>query len=76
MAAGGKQRLNKASLGALIDRSGYGTRTAFAAAVGISTGTLSDLLSGRRQPSLALTERLSAELKVPVTAILINPEEM
>jgi hypothetical protein len=61
----------------ILDRSDYESRAAFAIAVGISAGTLHDIASTRprRQPSDELIRRLARELKVPVTAIICDPDE-
>lgn len=62
----------------IIDRSGYSSRADFARAVGISPGSLHDILGGvtpRRRPSDELIRNIAAELKVPVTAIIHAPAE-
>lgn len=58
---------------AILQRSGYPSRKAFADEAEISAGTLSDLISGRRTPSDALILRLAQTLRVPLTAIIRNP---
>lgn len=65
----------------ILDRSNYPSRKAFAAAVGVSPGSLADVLNvddvtgrPRRTPSTDLIRRIAAELKVPVTAIIKDPE--
>lgn len=62
----------------ILDRSNYPSRAHFARAVGISPGSLHDILSTspRRNPSDALILRLAAELKVPVTAIITEPQKV
>lgn len=70
-------RFNRDSFVALLERSNYPSRAAFAEAVGISPGALHDIAATRprRQPSDELIRRLAVELKVPVTAIIADPEE-
>lgn len=74
-------RINPEAASALIDRSGYPSRAAFARAVGVSQGALHDVLvrdpythTTRKGASPALIKRIAGELKVPVTAILQDPE--
>ena len=66
-------KLNRWTLTELRERSGY-SKSAFAREVGISTGTLSDLESGRRNASPDVLKRLAETLKVPLPAILCDPE--
>jgi len=68
-------RFNRDACVEILERSGYPTRKAFADAVGVSAGTIHDILSTdpRRNPSDELIRRLADELKVPVTAIIHAP---
>lgn len=69
-------RFHKDAFVEILDRSNYSSRADFAQAVGISAGTLHDIASSRprRQPSDELIRRLARELKVPVTAIICEPD--
>lgn len=73
-------QLNPDATSALIDRTGYASRAAFARAVGVSQGALHDVLvrdaftgATRKGASDALIVRIARELKVPVTAIILDP---
>lgn len=73
-------KINPDATAALIDRTGYPSRAAFARAVGISQGALHDVLvrdpftgSTRKGASPALIGRIAKELKVPITAIICDP---
>lgn len=67
-------RANRHALAELRERSGY-SKSHFARDVGISTGTLSDVESGRRNPSPDLLKRMAAVLKVPLPALLWGSED-
>lgn len=70
-------RFHRDAFVSILERSEYASRAAFAAEVGISPGALHDIASTRprRQPSDELIRRLARELKVPVTAIICDPDE-
>lgn len=66
----------------ILERSDYASRTDFARAVPMSPGTLHDITTvdadtgrPRRHPSPDLIRRMARELKVPVSAIIRDPEE-
>lgn len=65
-------RTNRYALAELRERSGY-SKSHFCRDVGISTGTLSDIEGGRRNPSPALLKRMADVLKVPLPALLYSP---
>ena len=70
-----RAQLNRHALVALIDRSGYESHAQFASKVGVSTGTLCDLESGRRQPSTPLLKKMADELRgAPESALSPCPE--
>jgi transcriptional regulator with XRE-family HTH domain len=67
-------RLNRHALSAIRQRSGL-TKSEFARALEVSPPHVTDLEAGRRQPSPALLLRMAGVLKVPVTALLADPEQ-
>lgn len=76
-------RFNRDAFVEILDRSGYASRTDFARAAGVSAGTLHDITTidsatgrPRRAPSLTLVKRLASELKVPLPALLHDPESV
>lgn len=68
-------RFHRPAFVEILDRSNYKNRAEFARAVGVSPGTLHDIETGRRSPSDELIRRLAGELKVPLPAILADPEQ-
>ena len=75
-------RFNRDAFLAILERSNYPNRAAFAKAVGISAGALSDITNvastgrPRRHPSPELIRRFATELKVPISALLHDPEQV
>lgn len=67
-------RLNRFALAELRERSGY-TKAAFARALGCGAPTITDIEAGRRSASPELVKRMAAVLKVPLPALLTDPEE-
>lgn len=66
-------RLNKAALKALRERSGM-TVTALAEAAGVKQAHLSNIEAGRRNASPDVVVALARALKVPLPAILADPD--
>lgn len=64
--------LNPAALRVIRERSGYSV-SSLAAAVGIQQPHLSNIEKGRRGASPDLIQRIAAELKIPLGAILNSP---
>lgn len=67
----------------ILERSGFESNASFAHTVPMSVGALHDITSvdpftgrTRRQPSSALIKKLATALKVPVTAIIKDPESV
>lgn len=71
-AYGRGMRINPFALTEIRQRSGL-TKSGLARTVDISPGHMSDIESGRRQPSPELTQRIARALKVPLPAILADP---
>lgn len=76
-------RFNRDAFVEILDRSGYASRSDFARAAGVSAGTLHDITTldadtgaPRRAPSLMLIKKLAKELKVPLPALLHDPESV
>ena len=67
-------RLQRHALRVIRQRSGLSV-SALAAQVGISQPHLSNIESGRRQASPQLAHRLARALKVPLVALLADPDE-
>lgn len=67
-------QVNGETLKVIRERSGL-TGTALAAAAGINRAYLSHIEAGRKQPSPEVARRLADHLKVPLVAILSNPQE-
>lgn len=67
-------KLNRVALTEFRERSGF-TKAALAREAGISTGALADLESGRRNASPAMIRRLAEALKVPLPALVADPDE-
>lgn len=67
-------RINPFALTEIRKRSGL-SGSALARQVDISPGHMHDLESGRRQPSPDLIQRLARALKVPLPAILADPND-
>lgn len=65
-------RHNRWALAALVDRS-YGTASEFAVEAEARHGTVFDALSGRRQPSADLLDRMAQALDVDLRAISSDP---
>lgn len=68
-------RINRHALRQIRERSGL-SKTKLAMEAGVSTGTLNDLESGRRGGSDELIRKVAGALKVPVTAIIVDPDAM
>lgn len=66
-------RINRFALSELRERSGL-TKSEFARALQVGPPHVTDIESGRRHPSPDLARRMAAVLKVPLAAILANPE--
>jgi DNA-binding XRE family transcriptional regulator len=66
--------VNRYALTELRERSGY-SKTSLARDAGVSLGHLTDIESGRRNPSPEVLTRLAAALKVPVLALLAHPTD-
>lgn len=69
-------RFHRPAFVEILDRSNYKSRADFARAVGMSPGALHDIETGRRAPSDDLIRRLASELKVPLPALLADPEQV
>jgi transcriptional regulator with XRE-family HTH domain len=67
-------RLNRHALTGLRQRSGL-SQTALGELAGCSSAHLCDIEAGRRNPSPALARRIALALKVPLAAILSNPDD-
>ena len=63
------------ALKALRERSGF-TVTAFATEIMIVPGHLSNIEAGRRQASPDVVRRMAEVLKVPLPALLLDPEKV
>lgn len=75
-AANRSTRINAAALEALMERSGYNAGTLAAACdPPITRSYVSNILAGRRQPSAEVAIRLARALRVPLAAILAEPDE-
>ncbi len=78
-----RARFNRHAARALIERSDFPNRAAFAKAIGVSAGTLNDVLGTednaevppRRQPSVALVRKITHGLAVPLPTLLNSYEE-
>lgn len=68
-------RINHEALRALRERSGY-TVSAFATASGIDRSHLSNIEAGRRQASPDAIRKMAETLKVPVTALIVDPVQV
>lgn len=66
-------RINRFALSELRERSGL-SKSEFARALQVSPPHVTDIEAGRRHPSPSLTRRMAEVLKVPLAAILSNPE--
>lgn len=66
-------RLNRFALTELRERSGL-SKSDFARALECSPPHITDIEAGRRHPSPSLMCRMAEVLKVPLAAILANPE--
>ena len=66
-------RLNRFALSELRERSGL-SKSDFARGLECSPAHVTDIEAGRRHPSADLMRRMAAVLKVPLVAILANPE--
>lgn len=72
-----KERVNPSAIEAIMDGRGFsGTELAAACDPPINRSYISNILAGRRQPSADVARRLAAALKVPLAAILADPEEV
>ena len=67
-------RINKDSLRAVRERSGYSIRQ-LAEASGVSRSSISDIERGVQEPSPATVRNLAQALLVPTTALLLSDEE-
>lgn len=66
-------RINRFALTEIRERSGL-TKSEFARRVGCGAPTITDIEAGRRSASPDLARRMAAALKVPLPAILADPE--
>lgn len=66
-------RINRFALSELRERSGL-TKSQFARALDCGPPHITDIEAGRRHPSPDLARRMADVLKVPLVAILANPE--
>lgn len=67
------QRVNGRAIRAIRERGGQ-QQTELASAAGIDRAYLAHIEAGRRQPSVVVARRLAEGLKVPLIAILADPE--
>lgn len=72
---------NREAFVELLARSNYSGPSDFARQAGISPGALHDITTinpdtgkARRQPSLAMIKKLATELRVPLPALLRDPD--
>lgn len=70
---GTRYRLNRWALIALLDRSDFESRSAFARAAAIPPATVTQVTSGERDASVQVLRRMAAALDVPVEAISTDP---
>lgn len=69
-----RQRVNGDAIRAIRERGGQ-RQVELASASGIDRAYLSHIEAGRRHPSAAVARRLAEALKVPLVAILADPEQ-
>lgn len=79
-----KARFNRHAARALIERSDFPSRAAFAKYIEVSPGTLTDVLGPeddatvkpRREPSIELVKKMTRGLAVPVPTLLDAHDEV
>ena len=74
-----KPSFNRDAFNAILQRSDFETPADFAREVGISPGALHDISAlqstgkPRRTPSMSMIRKLASGLKVPITALINDP---
>lgn len=69
-------RINPSGLGVIMERSGLSPTTlALACIPPVDRSYIANILAGRRQPSADVAKRIAAALRVPIVAILADPED-
>jgi transcriptional regulator with XRE-family HTH domain len=66
-------RINRYALTEIRERSGI-SKSDLARLVGCAPSTITDIEAGRRTASAALVQRMAGALKVPLLAVLADPE--